>query len=251
MYHLPSYYDILNTPGTCEDIDLYERIAGQFNVELKRWLEPGCGTGRHLRVLAARGYDAHGFDCDDRMLRYGNQSLRNRGLSAKLYRAEMDAFLSAGQQPQFDIAINPHSTIRHLQSQESIISHLNQISTCLRPGGIYIVGLSLARYSIDQPETDLWLAARGRLHVRQEITYTPPLLGSRIERVDSRLTITRPSRTETHHDGYELRTYDVRQWERTLRQSKLKPVAILDEDGLSAPKKHLSYYLYVLSHACT
>ena len=31
MYHLPSYYDILNTPGTFEDLDLYEKIAHRFS----------------------------------------------------------------------------------------------------------------------------------------------------------------------------------------------------------------------------
>ncbi|MDG2408186.1 MAG: class I SAM-dependent methyltransferase [Pirellulales bacterium] len=247
MYHFPSYYDILNTPGTFEDINLYENIAKRFDVDLHRWLEPGCGTGRHLRVLAGRGYKVYGFDRDQHMLAYAQASLKNRAFSANLYRAEMDNFLSLLGTVRFDIAINPHSTIRHLLDQKNVISHLNQIASCLQPRGLYIVGLSLARYDKDRIESDLWLAARGLIHVRQEITYTPPSAGKRIEQVESQLTITRPSATETHTDGYRLRTYSARQWQDTLDQSKLKTVAILDEYGMDAGKKHLPYHLYVLS----
>ena len=247
MYHLPSYYDILNTPGTADDITLYERIARRFNVTANNWLEPGCGTGRHLRVLSHRGYSVWGYDSDAEMLAYASRSLKKRGLTARLYRASMDKFIEPIQRVAFDVAINPHSTIRHLDSERSILAHLNQIAACLRPDGLYIVGLSLSRYGRDRKQTDLWYAARGRVHVRQDITYTPPTQRKRVEYVDSRLTITRPSRVEFHKDGYRLRTYDTRQWERTVHRSMLKTVAILDEHGDRSNGKHLPYQLHVLT----
>ena len=247
MYHLPSYYDILNTPGTADDITLYERIARQFNVTANNWLEPGCGTGRHLRVLSRRGYHAWGYDNDAEMLAYATRSLKKRGLMARLYQASMDRFIEPVQRVAFDVAINPHSTIRHLDSERKILAHLNQISACLRPGGLYIVGLSLSRYGIDRKVTDRWLATRGCVHVRQDITYTPPSQGKRVEYVDSRLTITRPSRIEKHIDGYRLRTYDAKQWERTVHRSMLKTVAILDERGDRSNGKFQAYQLHVLT----
>ena len=247
MYHLPSYYDILNTPGTFEDIDLYEKIARRFGVRPRSWLEPGCGTGRHLRVLARRGYRTVGFDCDQKMLDYARKSLQRRGLSSRLFCAGMDNFVARLQNARFDIAINPHSTIRHLQTEQSTNSHFHQIASSLRPGGLYITGVSLARYGRDVTETDLWLTARGQCHVRQEIQYTPPKRGRRFEEVKSRLTITRPSGTLQHADGYRLRTYDQKQWNSTLARSGMDVLAVLDEDGRDAGGRHLPYFLYVLT----
>ena len=247
MYHLPSYYDILNTPGTFEDLDLYEKIAHRFSIRPRRWLEPGCGTGRHLRVLGGRGYHAVGFDCDQNMLDYARISLRRRGLSAQLFCAEMDNFSKRLRDARFDIAINPHSTIRHLLTERSTISHFHQIAASLCPGGLYITGISLARYGKDVTETDLWLSARGRCHVRQEIKYTPPIRGQRIENVSSLLTITRPSGTQQHTDGYRLRTYSQKQWHSTLAKSGLDILAVLDENGRDTGGRHLPYFLYVLT----
>ena len=198
-------------------------------------------------MLSHRGYSVWGYDSDAEMLAYASRSLKKRGLTARLYRASMDKFIEPIQRVAFDVAINPHSTIRHLDSERNILAHLNQIAACLRPDGLYIVGLSLSRYGRDRKQTDLWHAARGRVHVRQDITYTPPTQRKRVEYVDSRLTITRPSRVEIHKDGYRLRTYDTRQWERTVHRSMLKTVAILDEHGDRSNGKHLPYQLHVLT----
>ena len=249
MYHLPSYYDILNTPGTFEDINLYEQIANRFGILVRKWLEPGCGSGRHLRVLAKRGYQTTGFDCDKQMLDYARKSLKQRGLSSRLFCAGMDDFIKKLRNAKFDIAINPHSTIRHLLNERAICSHLNQIAATLSPGGIYIVGISLARYGKDQIETDLWLTARGRCHVRQDIQYRPPERGGRFEQVLSTLTITSPNSTKKHVDGYRLRTYGRKQWDETLSRSGLTTLAVLDESGDDVTGHDLPYYLYVLSSA--
>ena len=249
MYHLPSYYDILNTPGTFEDINLYQQIAKRFGIGTRRWLEPGCGSGRHLRVLAQRGYQTTGFDCDEEMLDYARKSLKQRGLSSRLFCAGMDDFIGNLQNAKFDIAINPHSTIRHLLNERETCSHLNQIAAALLPGGIYIVGISLARYGKDRTETDRWLTARGRCHVRQDIRYTPPNRGERFEQVMSTLTITCPSRTRRHVDGYRLRTYSRPQWQATLGRTDLTTLAVLDEYGKDVADNSLPYYLYVLTPA--
>jgi len=148
---------------------------------------------------------------------------------------------------KFDVAINPHSTIRHLHHEDELLSHLEQMAKSLSPRGLYLVGISLARYAIDQPESDLWLAARGRLHVRQTITYTPPPRGKRVEEVHSSLVVTRPSRVETHHDSYRLRTYDRRQWERVLCRTPFTRLASLDEDGHHTRRDDLPYQIDVLS----
>ncbi|MDG2208220.1 MAG: class I SAM-dependent methyltransferase [Pirellulales bacterium] len=246
MYHLPSYYDTLNTPGTAEDIDLYCKIARRYGRAPNAWLEPACGTGRHLRVLAGRGFSACGFDLDPDMINYAKESLKTRGLRAHVFRAGMNDFIGPIRKRQFDIAINPHSSFRHLLDERDAISHLDQMATSLAPGGIYIVGVSLARYGLDKDESDLWLAVRGRRHIRQEITYKKPNRTKRIEEVHSRLTISRPQRVETHSDSYRLQTYDRTQWDRLLSRCRLRRVATLDEEGSEVSASHQPYQLEVL-----
>ena len=247
MYHLPSYYDTLNTPGTSEDVTLYTRIAKRYGRSADRWLEPACGTGRHLRVIARRGLSAWGFDLDAGMLAYARNSLAARKLSATVYSASMASFLQPINHRIFDVAINPHSSFRHLLDEKAAIGHLNQMAKCLSRGGVYILGISLANYDRDRDETDLWLAARGRMHIRQQITYKAPLRKNRIEKVESLLTVTRPSRVEKHRDGYLLRTYSARQWDRLVGASNMNRVITLDEEGKPARKTGLSYQLEILT----
>jgi SAM-dependent methyltransferase len=246
VYHLPSLYDILHTPGTAEDVSLYEQIARRYGTVPTRWLEPGCGTGRHLRVLARRGYRAVGFDLDEEMVAYAKRSLARRRLPAQLFCANMEAFSQNLTASHIDIAINPFSTIRHLMSDTAMLRHFSEMANALCTGGLYIVGISIANYATDQRETDLWLANRGRCHVRQQISYTPPDGAGRIEQVESRLLITRPSGQQTHTDGYSLRTYDERQWDALIRKSKLRRRASLDEWGKPTEGRQLPYQLEVL-----
>ena len=246
MYHLPSLYDILHTPGTAEDVTCYERIARRFGVAPQRWLEPGCGSGRHLRVLAGRGYRATGFDRDAQMVAYAQASLKNRGLQARVFSADMERFAGRLGRQRFDLAINPFSTIRHLMSDRAMQRHFSEIANALRPGGIYLVGISLANYARDRLETDLWLANRGRCHLRQEISYRPASPQQRIEQVESRLRITRPSGEERLSAGYPLRSYSESEWSRLVKKSALLRRASLDEWARPREERTLPYQLEVL-----
>ena len=61
-YRLPAWYDILHAAGTAEEVDGLEAIASRWVRPASRgpmrWLEPACGTGRYLRVIAGRGGEA-------------------------------------------------------------------------------------------------------------------------------------------------------------------------------------------------
>jgi tellurite methyltransferase len=50
------------------DIYLFDQLArGRFDAR-RRVLDVGCGKGRNLRYLLARGYDCHGLDRDRRAI---------------------------------------------------------------------------------------------------------------------------------------------------------------------------------------
>src|SRR5512140_1066353 len=87
LYADPLVYDILATPGTARELNVLQRIASRWveganaGREPRRWLEPACGTGRYLRLAAARGLRVTGFDASPAMVGYARATLARRGLS--------------------------------------------------------------------------------------------------------------------------------------------------------------------------
>jgi hypothetical protein len=126
----------------------------------------------------------------------------------------------------------------------------------LRPGGLYLVGLSLTRYGDDEVEEDLWEARRGRCLVRQLVQYMPPgtwamcnesaAHARRFERVVSHLRIERPAGCEDRDHTYTLRCYDAAQWNRILRRSPFRRVATVDGFGRPVAVRVMPYAIDVL-----
>lgn len=65
--HLGATYDrYAHTKGTEQEVD---HIVAHLGVTPgARILDVGCGTGRHARALALRGYDVHGIDISERFI---------------------------------------------------------------------------------------------------------------------------------------------------------------------------------------
>jgi len=232
-YADPGVYDILHSPHTAGEIDLFQRCAREWSAPRGPWLEPACGSGRYLRVLAARGIRSAGFDTDQRMLSYARDRLRRRNQLAqvRLHQADMASFIRTIGSARYAIAINPVNTLRHLHSPRQVAEHLRQIAAALKSGGLYLVGISFSRYGEEEPTEDLWTARRGSCSVRQIVQYLPPDPRNRMERVFSHLQVDRP-RGRTYFDSsYELRSYDLQQWKGVISRSPLRRVGAFDDLG--------------------
>jgi SAM-dependent methyltransferase len=264
FYEIPALYDILHAPGTAREVDGLERIARRFlraapahragHPAPLRWLEPACGTGRYLRVLARRGHRAIGFDASRAMVDYARRRLRDAGLSARarVILAPMTDFAGRLRPRSVHVAFNLINTIRHLESDDALLAHLRHVARVLRPGGFYAVGLGLCRYDLDAEDEDVWIGRRGGCRVHQVVQYLPPRPGSRFERVISHLTVTRrgvrgtPASSEHVDSVYRLRTYDQRQWTRVLTRSPFRVEAIVDEFGRDIPTGGVGYGVFIL-----
>lgn len=233
-YEANAWYDILHAAGTAQEVDGLENIAenyvsGHWRGGM-RWLEPACGTGRYLRVIAARGGVAYGFDRSDSMVAYARQSLERRTLRARVWTDDMTDF-HVPRRVRVELAFNLISTIRHLHSDDDVLTHLDLIDRSLRPGGIYALGLGMTAYGAELESEDVWVGKRGRCEVTQVVQYLPPDRKHRRERVINHLTAITP-RFEKHLDNtYDLRSYSGPQWTRLLDRSPLQPVAVVDETG--------------------
>ena len=239
FYADPLVYDVLHAPGTRDDVSALLRIVRHFvrGRAPLRLLEPACGSGRFVVELAARGHHASGFDLSPRMVAYAKARAKERGLGprARFFAADMRTFAHGRRQAPFDVAFNLINSIRHLSSDAAMVDHLRQVRSALRPGGVYLVGLSLSAYGLESETEDVWRGRRGPLEVTQVVQYLPPpgRAGSaRNERVVSHMTVTRRGHAPVHVDStYRLRGYDLVQWRRVAARAGMPVIACLASDG--------------------
>ncbi len=256
IYTIPDVYDILHAPGTMREVTVClraaETYAGAKARAAKVWLEPACGTGRYVRALASRGCEALGVDLSEPMIAFAREIT---GRTARSGRArfevgdivDIDRIAGKGR---FDAAINLINSIRHLDRDRDLDRHLRSTAAALKPGGVYIVGLSMVLYGAESPSEDLWKGSRGRCQVTQVIQYEPPTASrgtaARTERAYSHITVTRPSGSREYISTYTLRCYSQEQWIAAIECSPFRLVAVIDEKGREIDIPTLGYGIYVL-----
>ncbi len=260
LYCNPALYDILYSPGTAAEIGALQKLTRQFAINPslpELWLEPACGTGRYLALAQRRGIQVAGFDLDPRQVDYCQTRLERHASPSRhprVFAGDMAGFKTTAEAKglvagSVTLAFNPVNSIRHLASDEDMLTHFTDVATFLPPGGIYIIGISLTDYAWLLPEEDLWEGARGRCKVSQLVNYLPPEPGTknaRIETVISHLTVTRPRGTEHFDDTYDLRTYDKKQWHQLIKKTTLTHAGSFDATGTDLGDRHLPYQLEVL-----
>jgi len=249
LYDDASVYDILHAPDTAWEVDGLERTFERFVSTRSRdplFLEPACGSGRYLRVLCGRGRRVAGFDIDDGMVAYASRGLEKFDASRwRIFSAGMVGFAQHMGRDRADLAFNPINTIRHLESDEQMLAHFEEMAGVLRTGGVYAVGISLTAYGLEAPSEDVWTGTRGRCTVTQRVQYDPQ--ERRREAVYSHLTIERPSGVEERSSSYVLRRYDRAEWDRLIERSALRLIASVDERGDEIGERAMGYGVDLLT----
>ena len=149
--------------------ELMPELAVRLTVQGARdILDLGCGTGRHTRFLAERGFAVCALDSAPEALRLTEQALREAGRSATVQRGDMFARLPYDDE-QFD-AVVAIQTIHHatLATIERLIAELHRV---LRRGGLIMATVpsernQATRFRQVEPGTYLPLDGReaGLLH---------------------------------------------------------------------------------------
>jgi len=200
------------------EADFVQAAARKYcDFPVRRVLEPGCGGGRLVVELAARGYDVTGFDLSGPAITYLRRRLSRRGLAANVFEGDMTR---ERVEPSVDLAICPMNTFRHLTSETDARHHLQSVAASLRPGGLYLLGFHLLPNDIDPESSERWTTRHGRTRVTFSLKVLDSNRRRRIETLRFRLQVTtghRQPRTLLLADEFPLRMYTARQFSRLLK----------------------------------
>ncbi|MFI5356340.1 MAG: class I SAM-dependent DNA methyltransferase [Opitutales bacterium] len=112
------------------DAGFYERLAIEAGGPV---LELGCGTGRVLLPMAARGLDCTGIDRSPAML----EQLRRKPQSATVFTlcAGMENFDLGAR--RFGLIFSAFRAFQHLDTVEQQLACLERVRAHLAPGGVF------------------------------------------------------------------------------------------------------------------
>jgi SAM-dependent methyltransferase len=116
--------------GMSEVVRLFEKK------DVKRVLDLGCGTGRHLVYLAKRHFDVYGIDIAEHGMKLSKEWLRVEGFRAKLRVG--DIYKKLPYRDDFFDAIISVRTLHH-GKMEWIRRLVREIVRVLKPGGYIFI----------------------------------------------------------------------------------------------------------------
>lgn len=220
-YDTPLYYDIVFDDGTRAEADFLESAYLKHTrpSKTRRLLEPACGSGRLALEMASRGWDVAGFDGNAHMIAFAKERLASAGLKARLWEDWMQSFtLPRGVKGSFDLAHCLVSTFKYLHREKDAAECLRRVAECLRPGGLFFLGLHLTDYESGKEEHERWVARRGDIQVVCNTHTWPADRARRLEDLRTRLQITDKGRSHLQETRWQFRTYNAAQLRALLRK---------------------------------
>ena len=175
---LAPHYDRLFPVSDAQAAFVGERLAA---LGARRVLDAGCGTGRHLELLALRGYGVVGLEPDAAMAGLAAARLGARGqvLTAGLE----DAVGALAPLAPFDAALCLGNTLAHLVTPGALAAALAALAALLTRDGLLVTQTVnfdrvLTAHRADFPERRL---ADGLAFTRDyTFTHAPARLGFRL-----------------------------------------------------------------------
>jgi SAM-dependent methyltransferase len=226
-YDYPELYEM----GFLKDTPKESKFLGQVfskyvNFPVQKVLELGCGSGRLICDMAARGYAMTGLDLNPTALEYCRKKLHQKETRAELVVGDMTDF--SFDEP-FDAAVNAINTFRHLATEEDALAHLNCVAKHLKPGGVFVLSLHLLPPDGDLWGTERWSAKQGDLSVYYALTVVETSMKTRLEKLRISMLVKNKKESFRLSDHITLRIYTAKHLKSLLSKVKLfKLLAVHD-----------------------
>jgi SAM-dependent methyltransferase len=209
LYDFPKYYDLVYGSDWRAEFDFLEECFDRHTpLTVRRLFEPACGTGRLLVKFAQAGYQVGGVDLNPKAIDYCNKRLARFGFPATAFVGDMCDFRLS---KPVDAAFNTINSFRHLATQEQAVAHLECVAKCLKPGGLYVLGLHLTPTRGEPMQEESWAARRGNLSVLSRLWVIDCDRRRRREEVGMSFDVYTPTEQFRLEDRVVFRTYTARQ----------------------------------------
>jgi SAM-dependent methyltransferase len=118
-------------------LDLIRDETGGRDTRSMTLLDVGCGTGRHLEILAAKFAQATGVEPSEIQLEAAVQRL---GDSVLLHRGDMLRLRQAlSDEAAFDVVICLFSCVGYLDSPAQLTIAIAEMASVMKPGGVLLI----------------------------------------------------------------------------------------------------------------
>lgn len=226
-YDHPELYELGFLKETPKEAAFLEDVFSKYVPHpVKKVLETGCGSGRLICEMARRGYEMTGLDLNPTSLEYCKKKLRSDKTKGSLVVGDMTNFHF--EEP-FDAVINAINTIRHLETEDAALAHLNCVADHLKPGGVFVLSLHLLPKDGDLWGTERWSAKKGDLSVYYALTVVETSMKTRLEKLRISMLVKTKEEAFRLSDHITLRIYTAPQLKSLLAKcTKLKLVGVHD-----------------------
>ena len=121
--------------------------------KVKRVLDLGCGTGRHVIYLAKKGFEVYGLDISAHGIKTTKEWLKKEKLKASLRIG--DIYKKLPYKNNFFDAVISVQTLHHARIRD-IRRLIKEIERVLKPGGLIFVTVTKRRPKKLVPKERLW-----------------------------------------------------------------------------------------------
>jgi SAM-dependent methyltransferase len=130
------------------------RITNLFQKQgVRKILDLGCGSGRHLVYLAKRGFDVYGFDISEYGIKIAKSWLKKEKLKASFKIG--DIYKKLPYKDNFFDALIGTQALHHNRIT-NIRKLIKEIVRILKPGGLVFVTVSRMGPKKDRPKERFW-----------------------------------------------------------------------------------------------
>jgi SAM-dependent methyltransferase len=130
------HYDLLHpAKDYAAEVD---QIQALLDESVESVIDLGCGTGRHLDLLAAAGFRVLGIDRSPSMVEQAGKRLARHGDRAEVRQADLINFTAPAR---YDAAIMMFSLLGYQVSNADTLAALAAARRQLRPGGVLVFDL--------------------------------------------------------------------------------------------------------------
>ena len=187
-------YQDKNYRGECDQLELcFQEFT---TIPIISVLDIGCGTGKHSWELARRGYQVTGVDLSTQMLDLATSQPHESSEQSRPHFKHGDV-TTMDLKEEFDAAVMMFAVISYLNTNESFIAGLRNVSRHLKPGGLFLA--------------DFWYGPGVLMDNPTDRTHTRSIGASTVERrVTPRVNLAQNSCTLS----YEVVTIDANSNER-------------------------------------